>query len=118
MKSKYYDIVDHQLMVNTSMEVYSMASVNEQNSEFTLNLLIDLMWNDQRLVQTNNNNDCGELKDLSIEGSEWHLERIWSPKIRVPNNKNPSALDRDAKIILLRVTSSGEVRVRKRLPSL
>ena len=90
-----------------------MASLNERDSEFTLNLLIDLIWNDDRLEHKNST--CEGLEDLSVEGSEWHFNRIWSPKLRVPNNKNPAALDRDAKIILLRVSTKGTVRVRKRL---
>ena len=100
-------------MVNTSIEMYSLASVNERDSEFTLNLLIDLMWTDPRL--TANESYCEQLTDLSIEGSEWHLDRVWSPKLRIPNNKNPASLDRDSKIILLRVSANGFVRVRKRL---
>lgn len=107
-----YGSVDGQVLVNTSIEMYSMASVNERESEITLNLLIDLMWTDPRL--SSNDSYCEQLTDLSIEGSEWHFDRIWSPKLRIPNNKNPSSLDRDSKIILLRVSANGFVKVRKR----
>ncbi len=92
--------------------MYSMASLDEMDSEYDIQILIDLEWIDPRLIL--NDSKCDPEEVLTIEGSEWHLERIWSPKLRVPNNKNPASLDRDAKIILLRVSHNGYVRVRKR----
>ncbi|XP_054159988.1 glycine receptor subunit alpha-2-like [Oppia nitens] len=102
------------VLVKVSIEMYSMASVNDLSSEFRMNLLADLEWSDPRLASKADSECVGD-EEFTIEGSEWHLDRIWSPKLRVPNNKNPAALDRDAKIVLLRVTSNGYVRIRKRL---
>jgi hypothetical protein len=52
---------------------------------------------------------------LKLEGGKWHINRIWTPSIHIPNNKQPDVLQNgDNSPVLTHIYSNGEVLVSKR----
>ncbi|XP_037573030.1 glycine receptor subunit alphaZ1 isoform X1 [Dermacentor silvarum] len=69
------------VVVNTSIDLYSMASTNDLHTEYTANLRLRLTWYDQRLIY-----DADSLQpDSRIQGDHWHAERLWLPSVEVTN---------------------------------
>ncbi len=55
---------------------------------------------------------------MKLEGGEWHVNRIWTPSIHIPNNKQPDILQNgDHNPVLTHIYSNGEVLVSKRFSS-
>ncbi len=74
-------------------------------------MLLRFHWFDERLVINTENN-----KILKLEGGQWHVNRIWTPSIHIPNNREPDALQNgDQNPILIHIQSNGAVLVSKRL---
>ncbi len=52
---------------------------------------------------------------MKLEGGKWHINRIWTPSIHIPNNKQPDVLQNgDNSPVLTHIYSNGEVLVSKR----
>ncbi len=93
-----------------SLELNSFASVDDVKPEFSLILQMDLEWFDKRLAF-----DCDhEIRMMSID--PWFLNRLWYPKLGVPNNRTLGSmeLDGEATVILLRIRSDGQIFLRIR----
>ena len=101
--------------VNISLEIYSIASVDEKQSDFTINLLMEMKWFDSRLDFSEFNlTDCASNQNQRVlEGGLWHLERVWIPYLRIPHSKEPGQFE-NSRLIYFRVESNGYVRIRKR----
>ncbi len=88
----------------------SLASVDDINSEYSIILKMDLEWFDKRLAF-----DCnGKIVMMSID--PWRLDRLWYPKLGVPNVKQPGSmeLDGEATVVLLRIRTDGYIFLRLR----
>lgn len=97
--------------VNVSIDMNSMASVDELNSEYKIILKIDLEWMDERLKY-----NCST-KPVTTTLSPYLLERIWSPKLGVPNIKDPEStmIEGEATLILGQIRTDGYIHIRQRL---
>jgi len=88
----------------------SLASVDDINSEYSIILKMDLEWFDDRLAF-----DCnGKIVMMSID--PWRLDRLWYPKLGVPNVKTPGSmeLDGEATVVILRIRTDGYIFLRLR----
>lgn len=96
------------LLVNVSVDMNSMASVDEINSEYKIILKMDLEWIDERLY----NNCSRHLVTMPLDS--YHLDRIWSPKLGVPNIKDPdtSIIQGEATLLLGQLRTDGYVHIR------
>ena len=97
------------LFVNVSLEVSSVASVDELKSEYSIQLIANYEWFDERLVyQSKNNISC---RFVIFEGTEYHLKKIWYPEIRVPNSREPGSMElrETPNTIVLRIRSNGYI---------
>lgn len=99
------------VQVNVSLDMNSMASVDEINSEYKIILKLDLEWVDERLF----NNCSKSLVTMPLDS--YHLDRIWSPKLGVPNIKDPdtSIIQGEATLILGQLRTDGYVHIRLKL---
>lgn len=99
-----------QLRINVSIDMNSMASVDDINSEYKIILKIDLEWFDERLVYNCSN------KPFTISMANYLLDRIWSPTLAVPNIKDPdtSVVQGEATLILGQLRTDGYVHIRLR----
>lgn len=97
------------LYVNVSLEVSSVASVDELKSEYSVQLIANYEWFDERLVYQNKDNvSC---KFVIFEGTDYHLKKIWFPEIRVPNSREPGSMElrETPNTIVLRIRSNGYI---------
>ena len=96
------------LKVNVSMDMNSMASVDEISSEYKIILKINLEWIDQRLI-----NNCSKAP-ITMALNAYNLERIWSPKLGLPNTKNPDngIIQGETTLLLGQWRTDGYVRIR------
>ena len=78
--------------------------------EYSIQLLLRLEWRDDRLsFQTQDN------KEARLEGGQYHANRIWTPSLHIPNNKEPQVLQTNEQTpVLLHIYSSGKVLLSKR----
>lgn len=103
--------IDPTTVVTVSMQINRVALNVE--STFDIQILLELEWYDDRLKFLGN--EClNTMSDgnFTIEGNEWHYSKIWSPNLRFARNKDPNVLS--SHVMLLRITSTGHVRVRIR----
>lgn len=84
--------------------------------EYTFHLFIDMEWYDPRLQFNHFNKETGiEDKDVTIEGGQHHIDRIWTPTIFIPNNQDPGSFDYDHESAnFIRIKPNGYVWLRKR----
>lgn len=104
-------LANHERMkVNISIDMNSMASVDDINSEYKLILKIDLEWIDQRLAYNCSNTAVTTPLEL------YNMQRIWSPTIGVPNIKDPdtSIIQGESTMILGQLRTDGYVHTRLR----
>lgn len=97
------------VQVNVSLDMNSMASVDEINSEYKIILKLDLEWVDERLL-----NNCSKTRLVTMPLDSYHLDRIWSPKLGVPNIKDPdtSIIQGEATLLLGQLRTDGYVHIR------
>ncbi|XP_067132640.1 glycine receptor subunit alpha-2-like [Centruroides vittatus] len=95
---------DIPVKVNTSIFLYSMTSVNELHTEYTIQMLYRQRWQDPRLDFTN-------ISDIRrIVGDHWHAKRIWIPSVHVVNNKEIGSLSRITEgAVLVHIYRNGTV---------
>lgn len=100
------------VQINASAILYSLATISDVHSEFSIQLMLDLEWIDERLRFDNHVTD----PNTTLEGDIHHLERIWTPILRVPNTKEPWRLDSEkgSRTVLVRIQPDGWVLVRRR----
>lgn len=85
--------------------------------EFNLHLLLRITWFDERLRPWNATVAKGKPVTI-LEGGSWHLDRLWTPSLHVPNSKVPNILqDRTQNPVLTRIQSDGQILVSKRYSS-
>ena len=96
------------LDVNVSIDMNSMASVDELNSEYKIILKIDLEWIDSRLKY-----NCSKIP-LTFSLPSHILERLWSPTLGVSNIKDPetSVVQGEATLILGQFRTDGYIHIR------
>lgn len=103
--------INPSLKVNVSIDMNSMASVDEINSEYKIILKLDIEWMDERLIH-----NCGGRIDtpVTMPLDSYHLDRIWSPKLGVPNIRDPdsSLIQGEATLILGQLRTDGYVHIR------
>lgn len=92
------------------MDLINLAEFNEMGSECTISLKMDLEWFDERLRYESN--DTSEVVTLDRS----HYERIWVPKLLVPNVKEPGSLELNGQsnVISLKTRSDGYVFLRSK----
>ena len=84
------------------------------SQEYTFQFFLDLNWCDERLIADFSSlptyidefDEGYRTEDLYnlMEGSTYHIDRIWRPNIFVPNNEAPGSIDSD-------IVSSNSMRV-------
>ncbi|CAG2177154.1 unnamed protein product [Oppiella nova] len=88
-----------------------IKSVRDAHEE-CIQLLMRFEWFDERLAVNNTKAN----KVLVLEGGQWHVNRIWTPSLHIPNNKQPDILQTgDQNPVLTHIQSDGKVLVSKRL---
>ena len=87
----------------------SLNEFNEFDSECTITLKMDLEWFDERLAYESNDTDL-----ISIDPT-LH-DRVWYPKITVPNIKEPGSLELhgQANVVAFRTRPDGYLFIRSK----
>ncbi|XP_054707122.1 glycine receptor subunit alpha-3-like [Uloborus diversus] len=93
--------------VNTSIYVYSMSSIDELRTDYTMQLLYRQTWFDDRLSFT------PDATVQKIVGDEWHAQRIWTPTIHAVNDRDGGHFSSDSD--LLHINPDGMVLLSKRI---
>jgi hypothetical protein len=88
----------------------SLTSVDDINSEYSLIFIMDLEWLDNRLAF-----DC-KRETVMMSMDPWYLDRLWYPKLGVPNVKEPGSmeLNGEATKVILRIRTDGYIFLRLR----
>lgn len=98
------------LIVNISIDMNSMASVDEINSEYKIILKMDLEWIDERLI-----NNCSKFP-IPMPLDEYHMLRIWSPSLSVLNIKDPeTSIIQGSTLVLGQLRTDGYIHIRHSL---
>lgn len=82
---EYFNNFSGKIKVNVSIHMYSVATLDEVETEYSIHILSRLEWQDSRLKLEN-----PPINSTVIEGGSWYLNRIWTPTIHVANNREPS----------------------------
>ena len=79
------------ISVNVSMFLFDFGSINEAQTTFDLHLLLRIVWSDERLRPWNATVPKDQQMAV-LEGGAWHLDRLWTPDLHVPNSRVPNIL--------------------------
>lgn len=111
-KTRPYSGKDKPVTVNTSIYLYSMTSVNELHTEYTIQMLYRQRWVDPRLNFSSFVLD----ENVTLVGDHWHAKRIWIPSVHVVNNKEIGSLSRITEgAVLVHIYSNGTVLLSNRV---
>ncbi|GFU28405.1 glycine receptor subunit alpha-3 [Nephila pilipes] len=97
--------------VNNSMFIYSMSSIDEIRTDYSMQLLYRQTWNDERLVFT------PDSTVQKIVGDNWHVQHIWTPSIHAVNDKELGSFASSGPegTLLLHIYPDGQVLLSKRV---
>lgn len=103
-------VLKDNVVVNTSIYVYSMASIDDLHTDYTMQMLYRQTWYDDLL----------KFKPDSvvqkIVGDDWHAQRIWTPSIHAVNDKDIGSFAGDSSgTVLLHIDPNGAVLLSKRV---
>ncbi|UYV74513.1 GLRA3, partial [Cordylochernes scorpioides] len=99
---------DGPVVINASMHLYSMASLDDLRTEYKVHMMYRQSWYDHRLRWSN---DCKQRPASDpIVGGQWKASAIWTPVLDVINSKDIATLvPRDDTTGLLHLYSNGRV---------
>ncbi|GIX79091.1 gamma-aminobutyric acid receptor subunit beta-4 [Caerostris extrusa] len=97
--------------VNNSMFIYSMSSIDELRTDYSMQILYRQTWHDERLVFS------ADPAVPKIVGDNWHAQRIWTPSIHAVNDKELGSFASGGAegTILLHIHPDGQVLLSKRV---
>ncbi|CAG2178172.1 unnamed protein product, partial [Oppiella nova] len=107
-----FSTMDDPLYINVSLDMSSLASIDDLNSEYSLVLTMDLEWYDERLHFDCSDEDIPVV--LSMEPGQH--SRIWTPKLGVPGVKEPGSAEFNSQtVIAFKLGTNGYIFIRSRL---
>ncbi|XP_021003849.2 glycine receptor subunit alpha-4 [Parasteatoda tepidariorum] len=92
--------------VNVSIFLYSVSSVDDLKTDYTMQILYRETWFDERLTFTPDEHV------QKIFGDDWHAQRIWTPDVHVVNDNQVSETNEGK--ILAHIDPHGRVLLSKR----
>ncbi|XP_055945586.1 gamma-aminobutyric acid receptor subunit beta-2-like isoform X1 [Argiope bruennichi] len=97
--------------VNNSMFIYSISSIDEVRTEYSMQILYRQTWIDERLKFPPNSSVP------KIVGDNWHAQRIWTPSIHAVNDKELGSFTSGGAegTILMHIHPDGQVLLSKRV---
>ncbi|GBM31654.1 Glutamate-gated chloride channel [Araneus ventricosus] len=97
--------------VNNSMFIYSISSIDEVRTEYSMQILYRQTWMDERLKFPPNSSVS------KIVGDNWYAERIWMPTIHAVNDKELGSFTSAgaAGTMLVHIHPDGQVILTKRI---
>ncbi|GFQ72559.1 glycine receptor subunit alpha-3 [Trichonephila clavata] len=106
-----YATRDTAVRVNCSMFIYSMSSIDEIRTDYSMQLLYRQTWYDERLVFT------PDTAVQKIVGDNWHVQHIWTPSIHAVNDKELGSFASSGPegTMLLHIYPDGQVLLSKRV---
>ncbi|CAG2167735.1 unnamed protein product, partial [Oppiella nova] len=106
--------MDDPLYINVSLDMSSLASIDDLNSEYSLVLTMDLEWYDEYIGSHFVCSDEDIPVVLSMEPGQH--SRIWTPKLGVPGVKEPGSAEFNSQnVIAFKLGTNGYIFIRSRL---
>ena len=98
----------HPIMVNLSIHMFDFGTIDELSTEFSIHLFIKMSWYDERLIINTN--------QTMLEGGSWHLDRLWTPTLHIPNSKTTNDLQNlSQNKVIIRIRSNGQILMSRRI---